>query len=253
MDAHSLAGKVALVIGASRGIGAATAAAFVREGACVMLASRDMSAMEQLIGTFPAGSRASAIATDITEAADIERAIAFTVEQFGRLDIAFNNAGISVKRTPFADLSDEVFDNVLATNLRGAFIAMKHEIRAMLKTGGGSIVNTGSIGSFGVMPLMAPYVAAKHGLAGLTKTAAHDHAKQNIRVNMVAAGAVDTAMTRAGILATDEGRRLVEARVPGGRIGTPEQIAEAVVWLSSPAASYVTGAILNVDGGISLA
>ena len=241
-----------LVIGASRGIGAATASAFVREGAKVVLASRDVAAMEKLVAGFPAGAEAKILRTDITVDEDVIRAVEFTVEQFGRLDIASNNSGTTQKRVPLADMSVETFDASMNTNVRGFFIAMKHEIKAMLTTGGGSIVNTGSISSMVVMPLMGAYTASKHALAGLSKVAAMDYAEQNIRVNLVAPGPVDTEMTRGGGLATEAGRNSILAITPMRRISEPEEIAEVIVWLSSPAASFVTGAILPADGGYTL-
>jgi NAD(P)-dependent dehydrogenase (short-subunit alcohol dehydrogenase family) len=174
------------------------------------------------------------------------------LRQFGRLDIAFNNGGISQQRAPMLDVSDAVFDNAMNTNVRGFFIAMKHEIRAMLKTGGGSIVNTGSITSTVAMANMSAYVSSKHALAGLTKSAAIDYAAQNIRVNMVAPGPVDTLMTQQGALATEEGRKLIASLTPMRRIAAPEEIAEVVLWLASAKAGFVTGAILPADGGYTL-
>jgi NAD(P)-dependent dehydrogenase (short-subunit alcohol dehydrogenase family) len=252
MNSRDLAGKTILIIGASRGIGAATAMAFARQGAQLVLASRNIKEMETLVETLPAGTQARIIRTDVTVAADIARSVEFTVEQFGRLDIAFNNAGISPKRAPLADLSEEAFDAALNTNVRGIFVAMKHQIRAMLKTGGGSIVNTGSISSTIVIPHMAAYCTSKHALAGLTKAAALDYAALNIRVNLVAPGPVDTLMFQHGVGATAEGRELVAASTPMRRISRPEEIAEAVVWIASPAASYLTGAVVPVDGGYTL-
>jgi NAD(P)-dependent dehydrogenase (short-subunit alcohol dehydrogenase family) len=247
-----LSGKVVLIIGASRGIGAATARAFAREGAKLILASRDVAAMDQLVAAFPLGTEARIIRTDLTVPSEIIAAVALATQQFGRLDIAFNNGGISQQRAPLADVSDEVFDKAMNTNVRGFFIAMKHEIRAMLNTGGGSIVNTGSITSTVVIPNMGAYVSSKHALAGLTKSAAIDYAAQNIRVNMVAPGPVDTLMTQQGALATEEGRRLIANLTPMRRIAAPEEIAEVVLWLASAKAGYVTGAILPADGGYTL-
>lgn len=247
-----LAGKVALIIGASRGIGAAAATAFAGAGARVVLASRDVAAMEALTRTFPAGAQSRVVRTDITVPADIAHAVQFTVEQFGRLDVAFNNAGATQKRQPLADIPDEVFDVTMSTNVRGVFLAMKHEIRAMLRSGGGSIVNTGSITSSVVMAHLGAYCTSKHALAGLTKVAALDYAGQNIRVNMVAPGAVDTLMTQNGVLATEAGRAMIAKMTPIGRIGRPEEIAAAALWLASPQSSFVTGAILMADGGFTL-
>jgi NAD(P)-dependent dehydrogenase (short-subunit alcohol dehydrogenase family) len=182
----------------------------------------------------------------------MQRAVAHTVETFGRLDVAFNNAGISQKRIPFAEIDDELFDVIMNTNMRGTFIAMKHEIAAMLETGGGSIVNTGSISGLVALPGFGAYSASKHALAGLTRSAALDYAGRNIRVNLIAPGAVDTLTTRQNTLATPEGRQKIESLVPMGRISAPEEIAGVVVWLASPAASYVTGAVIPADGGYTL-
>jgi NAD(P)-dependent dehydrogenase (short-subunit alcohol dehydrogenase family) len=248
----ALDGKIALIIGASRGIGAETAKAFVAHGAKVVLASRDRDALGKLAADLGGPSQARIIATDISKTEEIGAAVAFAVETFGRLDIAFNNAGVSPPRTEFAQLSDEAFDATLSVNLRAAFIAMKHEINAMLKTGGGAIVNTGSVGSLVGLPQMAAYVASKHALAGLTKTAALEYAKRNIRINMIAPGTVMTDMLKAGAAATAEGRAKLEAATPMGRIATPEEIAGSVVWLCSDAVSYMTGAIVAADGGYTV-
>jgi NAD(P)-dependent dehydrogenase (short-subunit alcohol dehydrogenase family) len=252
MSSRDLAGKTVLIIGASRGIGAATAMAFARHGTKLVLASRDLKGLEALAETLPSGTQARIIHTDVTVPADIVRSVEFSVEQFGRLDIAFNNAGVSPKRTPLADLSEEAFDAAMNTNVRAVFIAMKHQIRAMLKTGGGSIVNTGSISSLVAIPEMAAYCTSKHALAGLTKAAALDYAAHNIRVNLVAPGPVDTRMFQSGAGATEEGRERIASSTPMRRISRPEEIAEAVVWIASPAASYLTGALLPVDGGYTL-
>jgi NAD(P)-dependent dehydrogenase (short-subunit alcohol dehydrogenase family) len=249
---RALEGKSALIIGASRGIGAATARAFVEEGARVVLASRDIDALERLAGEIGAPDRLRVIAVDATSSNDVARAVALAVEQFGRLDIAFNNVGISPRRTEFTALTDEAFDAAVATNLRAVFIAMKHEIKAMLASGGGSIVNTGSVGSLVGLPQMAAYTASKHGLLGLTKAVALEYAKRGIRINLVAPGTIMTDMLKAGAAATSEGRAALEAATPMGRIATPEEVAGGVVWLCSPAASYVTGTTLTIDGGYTV-
>lgn len=252
MSDSDLTGKVVLIIGASRGIGAATASAFARVGAKLVLASRDLPAMQALAATFPAGTEVRLVPADLTKAEDMERAVATALEQFGRLDVAFNNGGISQKRAPLADVADETFDLAMLTNVRGVFIAMKHQIRAMLKSGGGSIINTGSITSLVAMPQMGAYCTSKHALAGLTKSAAIDYADQNIRVNMLAPGPVDTYMTQQGALATPEGRRMVANVTPMKRIAMPAEMAEVVLWLASSKSSYVTGVILPADGGYVL-
>jgi A-factor type gamma-butyrolactone 1'-reductase (1S-forming) len=250
--ANGLAGKVVLIFGASRGIGAASAVAFAREGARLVLGSRDVPAMEALAASLPASAETRVIRADMTAPADLERAVSHAVEQFGRLDIAFNNAGVSHKRVPFAELGEDVFDVTMDTNVRGTFLAMKHEIAAMLKSGGGSIVNTGSISGLVALPGFAAYCASKCALIGLTKCAALDYAAQNIRVNLIAPGPVDTLTTRQNTLATPEGRQRIIALTPMGRISEPEEIAAAVVWLASPAASFITGAVVPADGGYTL-
>jgi A-factor type gamma-butyrolactone 1'-reductase (1S-forming) len=253
LTASLLAGKAALIIGASRGIGAATAAAFAANGARVVLAARGVEAMEALARTLrDSGADIRVVRTDVTDAASIRDAVGFTVECFGRLDIAFNNAAINSTRAKFADLSEDDFDAAIATNLRSVFVAMKHEIQAMLASGGGSIVNTSSAAGLVAFPAMAGYVASKHGVVGLTRTAALDYAAQRLRVNAIAPGAVLTEMLLAGTGATVEGRARIEAVTPMKRIAAPAEVAEAVVWLASERASYVTGAVVPVDGGYVL-
>jgi NAD(P)-dependent dehydrogenase (short-subunit alcohol dehydrogenase family) len=251
-NVRALEGKSALIIGASRGIGAATAKAFVAHGARVILASRDIAALKVLAGETCEPGNVRVAAVDAGSAADVARAVALVVDQFGRLDIAFNNAGISPPRVEFTSLSDEAFDATIALNLRAVFVAMKLEIEAMLRTGGGSIVNTGSVGSLVGLPRMAAYTASKHGLLGLTKSVALEYAKRGIRINLVAPGTVMTDMLKAGAAATPEGRAALEAATPMGRIATPDEVAGGVVWLCSQAASYVTGTTLTIDGGYSV-
>lgn len=252
MSNLGLEGKAVLIIGASRGIGASTARVFAREGARLVLGARDLPALQDLASELPPTAQAVAIRTDLNSASDLERAVAVTLERFGRLDIACNNGGISQKRALFADTPDEAFDAAMNTNARGVFIAMKHQIRAMLAGGGGSIVNTGSIASFLGMPQMAAYAASKHALVGLSKAAALDYADRNIRVNVIAPGPVETRLTQQGALATPEGRRMVESLTPMRRVAHPDEIAETVAWLASARSSYVTGAVLPADGGYSL-
>jgi NAD(P)-dependent dehydrogenase (short-subunit alcohol dehydrogenase family) len=252
MSDYDLKGKVALIIGASRGIGAATAQAFLREGVQVVLAARDVDAMHQLTLSVPAAGFRIAKA-DLTIESDLQNAVQLAVREFGRLDIAVNNGGVSQQRAPFADLSNEAFDLSMNTNARGVFIAMKHQIKAMLAGNcGGAIVNTGSISSLVAMPQMGAYMASKHALVGLTKSAALDYAAHNIRVNLIAPGAVDTSMTRKGVLATEQGRNRIESITPMGRVSEPQEIADAILWLCSPRASFVTGTVFPVDGGYTL-
>jgi NAD(P)-dependent dehydrogenase (short-subunit alcohol dehydrogenase family) len=244
-----LNGKTAIILGASRGIGAAAARALVAEGARVVLAARSLDALETLAIELGGPAHAQVIQTDLTDAAQIAAAVALAVSAFGGLDIALNNAGISPPRTDFTAVTDVAFDATLNVNLRAVFIAMKHQITAMLASGGGSIVNTGSIASMVGMPHMAAYVASKHALAGLTKSVALEYATRNIRINLLAPGTVMTDMLKAGAAATPEGEARIKTLTPMGRIATAEEITGAIVWLCSPSASYVTGAVIPVDGG----
>jgi NAD(P)-dependent dehydrogenase (short-subunit alcohol dehydrogenase family) len=240
-----LRGRVAIVTGASRGIGAATARAFAQAGARVVLAARDEAALaavcDDIVG---AGGQAVAVATDVTDRASVERLIARTIQAFGQLDIAFNNAGEGHRPIPLADVSIEAFERTLAVNLRGIFLCLTFEIQAMLLAGGGAIVNMASSAGLSGAPGMGPYVAAKHGVVGLTEVAALDYAARNIRVNALAPGPIATQPTMAPALREQIGRG-----VPLGRMGTPDEVAAAAVWLCTDGASFITGTTLRVDGG----
>jgi NAD(P)-dependent dehydrogenase (short-subunit alcohol dehydrogenase family) len=246
-----LSGKVAIVTGASRGIGAAAARRFAEAGAAVALAARDGRALDAIAAEIAAGGgRAVAIPTDVTDDRAVAALVDGAVEAFGRLDVALNNAGGGTGRmAPVEDVWPGELDQALAANLRGAFLAMRHEIPAMLRSGGGAIVNTSSgAGLRAPAPGTAPYATAKHALQGLTKVAALDCAPRGIRVNAIAPGPID-----AGPLAEtgEEGRRWAAQTVPMGRIGRPGEVADAAVWLCSDRASFVTGATLAVDGGLA--
>jgi NAD(P)-dependent dehydrogenase (short-subunit alcohol dehydrogenase family) len=242
-----LGGKVAIVTGASRGIGAVVARALAEAGASVSLAARDedaLSAIAQQITS--AGGRALAIPTDVGDPEAVERLVRRTTESFGRLDAAFNNAaGGGHLPTPLAEVAVEDFDSMVRVSLRGVSICMKYEIPAMLASGGGAIVNMSSTsGERGVRGIGA-YVASKHGVIGLTKSAALDYAQQGIRVNAVAPGPIDSGR----LPMADERREQISRAVPMARIGRPEEVAAAVVWLCSDQASFVTGATIPIDGG----
>ncbi len=245
-----LRGKAAIVIGASRGIGAATARALAQSGARVMITSRDRPALEQLAGALTAaGADVRVHAGDAEQPQTLQAAVAAAVAAFGRLDIAVNNFGISLPATRCADIGEADFNRIVSVNLCSVFAAMKAEIAAMKASGGGAIVNTGSIGSAVGLPMMAAYTASKHGLIGLTKVAAIDHAADGIRVNAVAPGTVMTDMLRAGIARTPEGEERARLASPMKRIADPQEIAAGIVFLCSDAASYITGAVLPIDGG----
>jgi NAD(P)-dependent dehydrogenase (short-subunit alcohol dehydrogenase family) len=245
-------GKVALVTGGTSGIGRAAAIAYAREGANVVVAGRRVTEGEETVRLVRAqGREAMFVPTDVAREAHVKNLIGRTLEQFGRLDFAFNNAGIEQVPTPFLEQTVETFDEVMDINVKGVWLSMKYEIPAMLKTGGGSIVNTSSgLGVIG-MPGIEIYVASKHAVIGLTKSAALEFGKQGIRVNAVLPAAIDTEMFQRFAGDNPEFRAHVSALHPIGRIGKSEEIADAAIWLSSSRSSFVTGHSLLVDGGFT--
>jgi NAD(P)-dependent dehydrogenase (short-subunit alcohol dehydrogenase family) len=243
-----LQGRVALVTGGGSGIGRASALAFAREGARVVVSDVAVDGGEETVRLVKAaGGDASFVAADVSKAADAEQLIRRTVEIYGRLDCMHNNAGIS-RGAPLHETPEEVWNAVLAVNLTGVWLCMKYEIAQMLRQGGGAIVNTSSAAGL-VGRYNAAYTASKFGVVGLTKSAAMEYATRGIRINAVCPGWIDTPMTHEGMLDPERlARRIAEE--PIGRIGTPEEVAEAVVWLCSDAASFVLGMALPVDGGL---
>jgi NAD(P)-dependent dehydrogenase (short-subunit alcohol dehydrogenase family) len=242
-------GKVALIAGASKGIGAATAEAFAAAGAAVVIGARDLAALESVAGRIrERGGQALAVRTDVSDVASMRGMVDAALTEFGRLDVAFNNATDGPRPAPLADIDPEEFDRGIATNIRGTFLGMKFQIPAMLATGGGAIVNMASrAGDIGVANLAA-YVAGKAGIIGLTKVAALDYADQGIRVNVLAPGTILTHnLERAG----EQAQRGAAMATPMGRIGTVSEVAQAVLWLCSDAASFITGAVVPIDGGQS--
>jgi glucose 1-dehydrogenase len=252
MDAGVLAGKVAIVTGAAMGMGEATARVFAAAGAKVLVADIDpelgQATVERIEGE---GGSASFCRTDVSSAAAAEEMVRTAVERYGRLDCAVNNAAITPDTHPIAELDVDEFNRILAVDLRGVALCLKYEIGQMLNQGGGgAIVNIGSVSSFRPQPNNAAYVAAKHGVIGLTKVASLENAPHGIRVNTVCPGAIDTPMVRGALQTVG----LTEAEFAPvislfGRFGKPEEVAQASLWLCSDQSSYVTGAALAVDAG----
>jgi NAD(P)-dependent dehydrogenase (short-subunit alcohol dehydrogenase family) len=246
----SMNGKVAIVTGAGSGIGHATALAFVAEGASVVLADVDTERGDKTAAEIEGlGGNAIFVCTDVSRAEDVAAMVDRAVERFGRLDYAFNNAGIEGVPAPTADCTIENWNRTIGINLTGVFLCMRAEIPKMLAMGGGAIVNNSSVAGLVGFAGIPAYTASKHGIVGLTKTAALDYATKGIRVNAVCPGVIETEMiTRfthgdAGAVAQ------LRQSEPIGRLGTPEEIADAVIWLCSDRASFVTGQAIAVDGG----
>ena len=246
-------GKVALVTGASSGMGLATARAFAEAGAAVALADirEDLVKIEaqKLVA---AGRKAIALRCDVSDDTQVEQMVHSTVVEFGRLDAAFNNAGVMARIAPTADSSREDWDRVIGINLRGVWSCMKHELRQMQRQGSGAIVNNASVGALTGNPGIGSYIASKHGVVGLTRTAALEYSKHGIRVNAVNPGLIDTQVARDVVSGDEQAYIEIAKNVPIGRAGRPEEIASAVLWLCSPAASYVIGHALTVDGGMTV-
>ena len=248
---EDFAGKVALVTGAAGGMGRATAQAFAAAGAKVVTADIAADEGEQTAKLIRGnGGEAVFVRTDVSDAADVEAAVATAVNEYGGLDCAANMAAIETETTFLADCEEATFDRLVAVNLRSIFLCLKYEIRAMLQRGGGSIVNIASTNSFRPLPKQAVYTATKHGVIGLTKTAAIEYAGKGIRVNAVAPGAIDTPMLRGAIAARGSDEAEVISRLSlVGRFGDPTEIANAVLWLCSDRSTYTIGHTLAVDGG----
>ncbi len=243
-------GKIALITGAASGIGRAAALAFAREGALVVCADRDAEGGEVTVERVAAaGGEASFVECDVTEEARVEALVDGVVEAHGRIDCAHNNAGITGAMGAIHQLDFDGWKRTLDVNLNGVFLCLKHELRRMQEQGGGAIVNTASAAGLVGVPGLSPYCASKHALIGLTKTAALENAAAGIRVNAVLPGSIDTPMMQSYMDMGEGVEKAIKASQPGGRLGMPEEIAEAVVWLCSDRASFVTGTPMLVDGG----
>jgi NAD(P)-dependent dehydrogenase (short-subunit alcohol dehydrogenase family) len=244
-----LDGKVALVVGASRGIGAVTAKALARAGAKVMLAARDAGALEAVADEIRCqGQEARAVTVDVGDEASVEHLMGRVLDVFGRLDVAFNNATDGSMPQALADTDVDDFDRAIRTNIRGTFLGMKHQISAMLGSGGGSIINMASLAGVQGVANLAGYVTGKAGVIALTKVAALDYADRGIRVNVLAPGPILTHHLEA---AGEEAQRHAALATPMRRLGASSEIADAVLWLASDRSSFVTGVILPIDGGQS--
>jgi len=248
---RSLEGKVALITGGSSGIGRVAALAFAREGARVVLGNRRVEEGEETVRRVrEAGGEALVVRTDVTRAADVEALVAKAVQTYGRLDCAFNNAGMTGDMARTAECTEENWDRTLNVNLKGVWLAMKYEILQMLNQGGGAIVNNASVAGLVGMRGGPAYSASKGGVVQLTRTAALEYAKAGIRVNAVCPGFVATPMTEEHTRTNPDLEAWIKRIQPMGRLATPEEVAEAVVWLCSDAASFVTGHPLVLDGGL---
>jgi NAD(P)-dependent dehydrogenase (short-subunit alcohol dehydrogenase family) len=246
-------GKVALVTGAASGMGLAAAQAFAEAGATVALADfREDVVKAETQKLVAAGHKAIAIRCDVSDDAQVEQMVERIVSEFGRLDAAFNNAGVMAHIAPTVESTRDDWDRVIGINLRGVWSSMKYELRQMQRQGSGAIVNNASVGALTGNPGIASYIASKHGVVGLTRTAALEYVQHGIRVNAVNPGLIDTQIARDVVSGDEHAYNDIAKNVPIRRAGRPEEIASAVLWLCSPAASYVVGHALTVDGGMTV-
>ncbi|MEM8797021.1 MAG: glucose 1-dehydrogenase [Pseudomonadota bacterium] len=252
----SLDGKIALITGGGQGIGRATARQIAEDGAVVIIANRNEEAgraVEQELAA--AGHDVSFVRTDVTKEADVEDLLAFVSEKYGRLDIAFNNAGTMHAAAPVDQISEREFDHVFDVNVKGVWLCMKAEIPLMMKNGSGAIINTASVLGLTAVPNNAAYVASKHAVIGLTRAAALEYGSKGIRINALSPALTNTEMAKEGLLKGNTAEEEIAAKEaamrahPIGRIGEPEDMAAAVSWLASDASSFVIGQSINVDGG----
>ena len=244
--------KVVIVTGGGSGIGRATALEFARQGAKVVVAGRREKEGRETVALIKrAGGEALFVQADVSREEDVRALVDRAVSTFGRLDAAFNNAGTEGKIGPLVEQNTDNFDSVMNTNVKGVYLSMKYEIPQMIKNGGGSIVNNASVAALVGFPGASIYVASKHAVLGLTRTAALEVAKQGVRINAVSPAGIETEMVSRWTGGDEQTKKQFAALHPVGRIGKPEEIASAVVWLASDASSFVTGQSLTVDGGFT--
>lgn len=249
-------GKIALVTGAAAGIGRATALKLAGEGAKVAVSDVNVAGCEETVAMIAReGGEAFHVAADVSRASDVSAMIAAVVARWGRIDCAVNNAGTEGLIAPFVEQPEDNYDRIMDVNAKGTFLCMRGEIAQMLKQGGGAIVNLASIAGLIGFPGLSPYVASKHAINGMTKNAALEYGKQGVRVNAVCPGGIDTRMLDSLAAQasgnTADSRQMMDPLHPIGRIGQAEEVAELIVWLCSPRASFMTGAIVPVDGGFT--
>lgn len=245
-------GKVALVTGGSTGIGRAAALAFASKGAhVVVVADKSVEGGESTVRDIKKlGGDGKFVKSDVSKPSEVASMVDVAVETYGRLDFAFNNAGIEAVQKPIHEYPEDIWNNVLNVNLTGVWLCMKYEIRQMLKNGGGALVNNASVLGISGYPNGSPYVAAKHGVVGITKSVALEYATKGIRINAVCPGFIETDLVkRSGMKENDELYDMVKSLHPMNRLGTPEEVAKATLWLCSDDASFITGHALFVDGG----
>jgi NAD(P)-dependent dehydrogenase (short-subunit alcohol dehydrogenase family) len=252
MREKTFAGKSVLVTGGASGIGRAAAISFAQQGARIVVSDVDATSGEQTVSQIvQAGGEAFFVKADVSQAVQVEALIAKVVDVYGRLDCAFNNAGIEIEHLPLAESDEASFDRLMNVNVKGVWLCMKHEIRQMLKQGGGAIVNTASVAGLVGAPLQPIYAASKHAVVGLTKTAAAEYGRAGIRVNAVCPGIIRTPMLDRALEREPKREKWIVKVHPIGRLGEAQEIANAALWLCSDSASFVTGHQLAVDGGLT--